>query len=386
MRRGLECVSILNKPKVIIEPEVSITVNEEENLFEITNVRSQTVQITDAVTQTDLTSTDIANLMSELQARNMELYQMREEIASKTLNEDGFKKNDQKTAYFTGLSNSDLFFTVYHTIEGSLKIQHMSALTQFQQLLLTMMKLRFDFSFKYLSYEFNVSGSTISQIFYKTINILYDKFKNIVFWPEKDEMPEASREAVDNKIAFILHLFEIPTEAPSDKQLSAELTGSSGHSLKYLIGVTPYGTISLISELPPNLTGYEVLTENSELLENVLPGDVIMTGSDFLGDSCVKKKKGEIRAYKKTDNKLVPIDIGKTSNVTRLRNNIKSTIALLKQKYTILRGPVPMSVLSHKDGDSYTAIEKILCVCCCFINMCAPKHTMRVIEDTNEPT
>jgi len=55
-----------------------------------------------------------------------------------------------------------------------------------------------------------------------------------------------------------------------------------------------------------------------------------------------------------------------------VRIHVERVIGLLKQKYTILQGTLPISLISNVNDDNVTTIDKIVRVCSVLINMCPP--------------
>jgi len=58
--------------------------------------------------------------------------------------------------------------------------------------------------------------------------------------------------------------------------------------VKYLIGITPQGSIAFISQGWGGRTSDVHLTEKSGLLEKLLPGDVILADSGFTIQPLIK--------------------------------------------------------------------------------------------------
>ena len=162
-----------------------------------------------------------------------------------------YKDNDSKILYYTGLPNWEIFEVVYDFVCPDLFQR--SSLTTFQQLLLTLMHLRHNFSLQDLGYRFLIHTSTVSRVFHHVINVLFIKLKPLILWPERDNllatMPMCFRKHCP-RCTVIIDCFEIFIERPSNQLAKAQTFSTYKHhnTVKYLIGVTPQGTISFISE------------------------------------------------------------------------------------------------------------------------------------------
>lgn len=88
---------------------------------------------------------------------------------------DSFKSDDNFTLYYTSFPEFPYVDAIFEMIEQ--KLSSTSALTKFKQLILTLMKLRLNFPFKDLGYRFQVHHTTAARIFYRTVDVLYDKLK-----------------------------------------------------------------------------------------------------------------------------------------------------------------------------------------------------------------
>ena len=62
------------------------------------------------------------------------------------------------------------------------------------------------------------------------------------------------------------------------------------------------------------------------------------------------------------------VDWSRELSVVRI--HVERVIGVLKQKYTILQGTLPINLISDDDNYDEAVIDKIVRVCCACINMC----------------
>ena len=156
----------------------------------------------------------------------------------------------------------------------------------FQQLMLTLMKLRLGLSQADLGYSFQISQSTVSHIFCHTIDAMFSRLQWLIKWPVKDmlqkSMPMAFRKHCP-KCTVIIDCFEVFIERPSILLARAQTYSSYKHhnTVKYLIGVTPQGSVCFISRGWGGRASNKLVTENSGLLSLLSPGDTILADRGF---------------------------------------------------------------------------------------------------------
>ena len=49
---------------------------------------------------------------------------------------------------------------------------------------------------------------------------------------------------------------------------------------------------------------------------------------------------------------------------------MERVIGVVRQKYTILSGTIPIELVVCSAGEEYTLIDKVLCICCALVNLC----------------
>jgi len=79
----------------------------------------------------------------------------------------------------------------------------------------------------------------------------------------------------------------------------------------------------------------------------------------------------KIPPFTKGKKQLEKIDVDWSRELSLVRIHVERVIGVLKQKYTILQGTLPIRLIENENSDSETStIDKIVTVCCACVNMC----------------
>ena len=102
-------------------------------------------------------------------------------------------------------------------------------------------------------------------------------------------MPMAFREKFGTKVVAIVDCFEIFIERPSNLYARAQTWSSYKHhnTAKYLIGITPQGSVSFISEGWGGRASDKYITTKSGFIKNLLPGDIVLADRGFNIDDLI---------------------------------------------------------------------------------------------------
>ena len=64
------------------------------------------------------------------------------------------------------------------------------------------------------------------------------------------------------------------------------------------------------------------------------------------------------------------MEVDTARQLSRVRIHIERVIGLLRQKYTILEGTLPINMVMTSPGTRYSTIDKIVLVCAALCNCC----------------
>ena len=208
--------------------------------------------------------------------------------------EDWFN-SDEKVNFYTGLPNSYVLMTVFEFLLSGAKHSRLSALTQFQEFAMTLMRLRLNLTIADLAYRFAISTSTTSADILKWSDIDYNRLEVMLKWPSQDNLiattPMFFRQHFKTKVVVIVNCFEVFCHKPKNHMAKAETFSSYKHhnTVKFLIGVTPHGVISFVSKAWGGRTPDKHLTDKCGIMKYLLSGDGILADRGFdIGDSAVQ--------------------------------------------------------------------------------------------------
>jgi len=332
-----------------------------------------------AETQTDLTGEMLDKYFASSIKTNEELYSLRDKLNHvQETDESNLKDSDERVKYYTGLPNFLVLSAVFDLIAPYLNQTHRSLLSKFQQMMLVLMRLRLNLSEQDLAYRFNVSQPTVSRLFRGTLDVMFARLNNLIIWPERqtlrDTMPMQFRKEFGNKVAVIIDCFEIFIDRPSNLLARAQTWSNYKHhnTIKYLIGITPQGSISFLSKAWGGRTSDKTITEESGFLDKLDPGDIVLADRGFTISELVAMKgaAAHIPSFTRGKKQLSAADVALTRKIANVRIHVERVIGCTRQKYSILRGPIPLDLLDKDSALNLCVMDKIAQLCCALNNIC----------------
>lgn len=219
--------------------------------------------------------------------------------------------------------------------------------------------------------------TTACTVFDKCIKLLYVKLKFLIAWPDCDicrnNMPAVFKE-LNPSTRCIIDCSEIFIEMPkSYKACNTAYSNYKKHNkVKFLIGITPFGTISFYQGAGVVVSLISHSLKKSSFYYTLDHGDVILADRGFTvaDDLGVFGAQLEIPAFTHGKTQLSQRDVEMSKKLSQVRIHVERVIGLMKNKFAFLQHKLPINVLKHKDDDNESNIDRILVVCASLVNLC----------------
>ena len=284
------------------------------------------------------------------------------------------EKDAEKLKFYTGIPEWCVFIALFNLISS--EIHGSSKLSKFEMFVMFFMKIRLNLFEEDLGYRFDVHRTTVSRVFRRILYLLAVKTKDLILWPDRDTlrltMPTAFRKFF-RQCCVIIDCTEVFIERPSNLLARAQVWSNYKHhsTIKFLIGITPQGTISYVSQCVGGRMSDKQIVESSNLINYLIPGDLILADRGFTCDEYARLTLSEVKTppFAKGKKQLEKLDVDWSRELSVVRIHVERVIGVLKQKFTILQGILPISLIMD-DNDTQAAVDKLVRVCCVLVNLC----------------
>lgn len=310
-----------------------------------------------------------------LQALRKENQTLRESVEKMSLSENSLRNDAEKVRFYTGLPNFFVLETVMWLLAPHMDGMKNVKLSKFQQLLLTLMRLRLDLRNQDLAYRFGVKVGTVTKTVHRMVNIMSSTLvPTAVFWPSRAELRKNLPAALCSSYpdcAVIIDCFTVPYEEPvsrGNQQQQWQVMGTSYNVLKYLIGVAPQGVVTFVSRGVMGNVSDKSLAEGSGFLCKLLPGDVVLASRDLDIDELVAARGALFKIAGSPGGSPLA---GAASETVSVQRHVERVMAMVKQRYAMLTGPVesPFTTACERTSNLST-FDKIVQVACALNNLC----------------
>lgn len=260
-----------------------------------------------------------------------------------------FVDNSRVISYYTGFKNYAQFMLVFNILGPCVyKLPLQCHLKPVDQFFLTLVKLRLATDDFELSVLFDVREKEVAKIFICWVNFLYYQLSEINFWPSRqvvqETMPLNFKKLFPNT-RVIIDATEVPIQKPShtNNQSASFSTYKNTNTLKVLVGCTPRGLISFISDAYCGSTSDRQICERSDLLKKPMfdSGDAIMADRGFNVQDLFANKNVHVNipSFLKGKHQLGANEVVRDRRIASKRIHIERIIGLAKT-FKILKQPL----------------------------------------------
>ncbi|XP_050703059.1 uncharacterized protein LOC126988734 isoform X2 [Eriocheir sinensis] len=273
--------------------------------------------------------------------------------------------DDRKTRLCTGLPSLAVFTWLIDLLSGHLA--SFDCISKPDQLLITLMKLRLGLSTQDLAFRFNTSTQAIENILSDAIPIMACKLDFLICWPVRTHPRNIPRPFKPNfkNCSVIIDCLEFPTEKPLNITAESQTWSDIKHqtTIKCLVGITPYGSFSYVSQCWGGRITDRELVLVSGVLEHVYHGDVVITCKDFSIQQELSEKRAKLIVLESLYSPEKLIDDHDLVAVSFIKKAFKRI-----KRYKILSQTLPIPLLPY--------IDEVVTCCLAFSNL-QPKFQLK---------
>ena len=288
-------------------------------------------------------------------------------------------KSDARMNFYTGITTIKMFNVIFSLLQPYLSrvtywngpIKHRKTLmnkkkktlsssrklSQKDEFLLVLMRLRLGLLCVDVADRFGVSPSLASRVFTTWIRLISKVLGNaLVVWLPvesiRENMPESFRKAGYSKCRVILDCFEVFIETPKSLKAQALTWSDYKHhnTIKCLVGISPLGYITFLSDCYGGRSTDKFITQDSGFYDLLERDDEVMADRGF-------QIREELYHHycrlivppgARTKSQMTTAECKKTKKVANLRIHVERAINRIKT-YHVLKTTMPISMLQHAD-------------------------------------
>lgn len=359
---------------------------------------------TDDQDQTDVSDVDNITLLqqkitllelklADCEEQLLEVKNENEILLSRQFSLDKIKDDNSAILFYAGFPSYKALMSFYKYIEPKLeKMQYWKGerlikdsqpyqedenrkkpgpsrkLSFLDEFLLVLMRLKAGLFVQDLADRFGISISLVSRICITWINLLYFELKDIFPFPTQElvrkNMPEEFAEFASTRI--ILDCTELFIQRPSAMLAQSETWSDYKHhnTWKLLVGVTPNGQVSFLSDLWGGRVSDKQITRESGVLALLDSGDNVMVDRGFdIRDILPAGVTLNMPPFLAGRDQLTAAETEETMTIASVRIHVERAIGRIKT-YHILDGCLPNTLSPYA--------TQIATVCGLFTNFLPP--------------
>lgn len=236
------------------------------------------------------------------------------------------------------------------------------------QIFITLMKLRQNYTNLHLAQLFSCSVATISNIVITLIHVLhgllFDDLMTTIPSRDKNKLCSPSSFSTYSSCRIVIDCTDIEVATPSlMSQQNATYSSYRGmNSFKVLTGVAPNGVLTFVSRLYPGSISDKEIVQQSGILKHFVPGDLILADKGFLIQDVVPKGVSVNIPPFLEHGKFTESEAKVTKSIARCRIHVERANARLKD----------FKILSFVPPYLRCYMDKVFQLCAALVNLQFP--------------
>lgn len=301
-------------------------------------------------------------------------------------------KTDAEVKGLTGIAPKAAFYFIFHQVthnvkklkywngpsKVSTKVRKFTkspkkfgperVISQKDEFLMTLMKLRLGSTNADLAQRFNISRTTVTNIIATWIKLLSTQLKCLIYNPPievvKSTLPKKFKKPGYSNVRHIIDCTEVFIDTPSDPALKLATWSDykHHHTAKILVSITPSGAFNFVSKAWGGRTSDVQLTKESGFYDMLEPYDEVMVDRRFTiaEDLLLHKCHLHIPPGKCGREQFTKVQVRKTKSIANLRIYVEQAIGRLKT-FRLIKHEVPISLVDK--------LDVILTICAALCNL-----------------
>ena len=303
---------------------------------------------------------------------------------------ENFKNNSKLFRFYTGIPDYTTFEIVFQsfgsavnslvyigTNTNSAKLSsadHIKrgpkrVLKAEQEFFLVLVRLRLGLLEEDIASRAGISSSHFSRIWVTWLDFLHSKFRTYPIWPTKacvqQTMPKWFKEIYPS-VRVIIDCTEIFIEKPNSVKYQSQTYSNYKHhnTAKGLIGISPSGAVSFVSDLYSGRTSDKQLTKSCGILKLLEQNDSLMADRGFdIAEDLPDGVHLNIPPFLRGKEQLSAMEEAETRQIASVRIHVERAICRVKT-FRILNTVFPIAMGAD--------LNKIWIICCYLINFLPP--------------
>lgn len=280
-----------------------------------------------------------------------------------------FVSTNAQLRTLTGIPEHELFDRIVSLVEECEAENKMEASTR-ERVLLVFIVLKHALSFSCLATLFQCSVISVHRYFVRTLPLVSAVLEPAIQWPSKEEvlnnMPVHFKRYT--RVRGVADCSEIPVERSGcvTCRLLTYSQYKSTYTIKFLVCVSPGGTITFTSKAFGGCASDKAITAQSRLLEKFdsFTDDIMVDRGFFIDDMCTSRAIGIVRPpFAGRASQFHSSEAMKTVEIARARVHVERAIQRIKA-FKFFRSTIMWEMLQH--------VDHLFAVACGITNLCAP--------------